>query len=112
MRLVSAIGPARVRMPEAAAAGDVIEIRALVQHPMESGFRPDATGRPIPRHIVRVFTCHYDGREVFRAALHPAVAMNPYFQFHVRAVASGEFVFRWEDDQDGVASHSARLTVT
>lgn len=99
-------------MPDSAAAGDIIEIRALVQHPMESGFRPDALGRPIPRHIVERFTCNYAGVEVFRADLHPAVAMNPYFLFHVRAVESGEFLFRWEDDRGGVATHSTRLIVT
>lgn len=106
------MGSARVRMPARASAGEIIEIRALVQHPMESGFRPDAMGRPIPRHIIRLFTCHYDGNEVFRAALYPAVATNPYFGFHIRAVASGDVVFRWEDDQDGVATYTARLTVS
>jgi len=106
------MGTPRVRMPDRARPGELIEIRALVQHPMESGFRPDEQGRAIPRHIIRSFTCHYGGLEVFRADLHPAVAMNPYFMFHVRAIDSGEFVFRWEDDRGGVAIASSRLTVT
>lgn len=108
---MSKLGAVRVRMPEQAKPGEVIEIRALAQHPMESGFRHDNTGRPIPRHIVTSFSCSYNGREIFSARLHPAVSTNPYFMFHALAGASGELVFTWKDDQGGVATHTARLKV-
>jgi sulfur-oxidizing protein SoxZ len=108
---VSKLGAARVRVPPKAKAGEIIEIRALVEHPMESGFRLDNVGKPIPRHIVERFTCTYDGREVFRARLHPAVSTNPYFAFHLRATRSGDLVFTWNDDQGGVVTQTARLEV-
>jgi sulfur-oxidizing protein SoxZ len=108
---VSRIGVGRVRMPAKAKAGEVIEIRALVEHPMESGFRLNNVGKPIPRHIVDTFTVSYDGREVFAVRLHPAVSTNPYFVFSLVADRTGDVVFTWKDDQGGVATHTARLDV-
>lgn len=105
-------GAARVRVPERAKRGEVIEIRAMIEHPMESGFRLNNVGKPIPRHIVESFTCEYDGREIFRARLHPAVSTNPYFLFYTVATASGELRFTWKDDRGGVTTHIARIEVS
>jgi sulfur-oxidizing protein SoxZ len=109
---VSQPGPARVRVPERATRGEPVEIRAMITHPMESGFRLDNMGRPIPRHIVDSFTCAYDGKEVFRARLQPAVSTNPYFVFYVVATQSADLLFTWVDDRGGVATHSVRLEVS
>ena len=108
---MSQLGSPRVKLPERARRGDIVEIRAAVAHPMESGFRLDNTGQPIPRHIVESFVCTYDGKEVFRAKLHPAVSSNPYFAFHLVATHSGDLAFIWTDDRGGVARHTARLEV-
>lgn len=109
---MSRLGRGRVRVPERAAKGEIVEIRAMVEHPMESGFRVDNIGRTIPRHIVQSFSCAYGGKEVFRARLHPAVSTNPYFLFHIVATASAELAFTWTDDQGGVATERVLLTVT
>jgi len=98
-------------MPASAKRGEVIEIRTLVQHPMESGFRLDNTGKAIARHIVEFFGCTYNGREIFRAKLHPAVSTNPFFTFYAVAAESGDFVFTWKDDQGGVATATSHLDV-
>lgn len=108
---MSRLGQGRVRMPESAKPGEIIEVRALVEHPMESGFRLDNTGKLIARHIVESFDCTYNGVEVFRAKLYPAVSTNPFFTFHVVAAGSGEFVFTWKDDQGGVAIAKRSLLV-
>lgn len=108
---MSKMGGVRVRMPESAKRGEVIEIRTLAQHPMESGFRHDNMGRLVPRHILTTLTCTYDGKEVFRAKLHPAVSTNPYFAFSLLATVTGDLVFTWTDDQGGVATHTAHLEV-
>ena len=108
---MSRMGTARVRMPASAKRGEVVEIRTLVQHPMESGFRLDNTGKPIARHIIESFACTYNGREIFRATLHPAVSTNPFLTFYAIAADSGEFVFTWKDDQGGVATATSRLDV-
>ncbi len=85
---MSQFGKIWVRLTENPKRGEPVEIRAMVMHPMESGFRLDNVGRPIPRHIVDTFTCTYGGKQVFRAKLHPAMSANPYFVFYV--VASTE----------------------
>lgn len=103
---------ARIRMPAKARAGEIVEIRALVFHPMESGFRPDNVGRPIPRHIVEHFVCTVAGEEVFRARFHPGIAANPFTSFSVVATTSAELVFTWTDDRGGVTVERAWLEVT
>ncbi len=108
---MSRLGRGRVRVPERAAKGEIVEIRAMVEHPMESGFRVDNMGRTIPRHIVESFTCTYGGSEVFRVRLHPAVSTNPYFVFYVVATMTAELVFTWTDDQGGTATEKAVLAV-
>ncbi len=96
-------------MPAQAKRGEVIEIRTMVQHPMESGFRLDNTGRPISRHIVESFTCVYNRREIARMHLYPSVSTNPYFSFFIVANESGDLVFTWTDDQGGVATITTHL---
>lgn len=109
---MNSFGDARVRVPERAQRGGVVEIRAMVAHPMESGFRLDNVGRPIPRHIVDSFTCSYGGKQIFKAKLHPAVSANPYFVFYVVATDSADLLFTWTDDRGGTATHTAHLEVT
>ncbi len=108
---MSQFGKIWVRLTESPKRGEPVEIRAMVMHPMESGFRLDNVGRPIPRHIVNSFTCVFGGEQVFRAKLHPAVSANPYFVFYVVAAQSGDLLMTWTDDRGEVAMHSVRLEV-
>jgi sulfur-oxidizing protein SoxZ len=102
---------ALIRVPTQAKKGEVIEIRTLVSHPMESGFRLDEMGRPIPRHIIQRLTCTYNGEEVFRADLFPAIAANPFVSFYTVASDSGELAFRWTDDRGETQVETVRITV-
>jgi sulfur-oxidizing protein SoxZ len=103
--------PPRVRVPRQAKKGEVIEIKTLLSHPMETGYRRDDQGQLIPRHIVHTFTCTYNGAEVFRADWHPAVAANPYLAFYTVATESGHLRFEWSDDNGTMYSTEAELTV-
>jgi len=87
-----------LRVPAGVARGEIFEIRTLIQHPMETGYRPDAAGRLLPRDIVTRFTCYLDNRQVFAATLHPAIAANPYLTFTLRAQETGTLRFVWEGD--------------
>lgn len=100
-----------VRLPSAAKRGEVIEITTLVQHPMETGFRRTQLGEVIPRNVVRSFVCEYNGREVFRATLHPAISANPLLTFSTVATASGTIRFTWTGDNGFSATKSAMITV-
>ena len=100
-----------IRVPAEAKRGEVIEIKILISHPMESGQRRDDMGRIIPREIINRFVCTYNGEEVFRADLFPAIAANPFLSFFTVATASGELVFRWTDDQGTTESETASIAV-
>jgi len=107
-----ALAPARVSMPEEAKKGEIIEIKALIRHPMETGYRVNSVGEPIPRHIIQLFTVTYAGEEVFRMDLTQGVAANPFIAFSTVATKSGELVFRWEDNRGEVVTVTETLTVT
>lgn len=101
----------RVRVPAQAKAGDLIEIKTLISHEMESGQRKDAAGKVIPRQIINKFTAAFNGKTVFEADWHPAISANPYQSFFFKAKESGEFAFTWKDDNGSEYKASSKLTV-
>ncbi len=102
---------ARVKIPSEAKKGEIIAIKTLFQHTMETGFRKDETGKIIPRKIINKFTCAFNGKPVFTADLEPAVAANPYLQFTARVEESGTFKFTWIDDDGTVTTAEEKITV-
>jgi sulfur-oxidizing protein SoxZ len=100
----------RLAVPKTASRGEIIEIKALIQHPMESGFRRGPRGEVIAREIITRFECIYNDTLVFAADFHPATAANPILTFHTRATESGDLVFQWTD-QNGL-SWSDRSAIT
>ena len=100
-----------VHVPAKAAKGQIVEIKALVGHVMETGFRRTESGALIPRDIIRTFVCSYNGAEVFRADFHPAIAANPLIEFSTIATESGKLEFRWAGDNGFTAEASAPITV-
>ncbi len=102
----------RVKVPKSAKAGDVIEIKTLISHKMETGQRKDKkTGEPIPRQIINKFTVTFDGEEVFSVNMDPAISANPYFKFPMRATKSGTLEFIWVDDNGETYSTKKKLVV-
>ena len=101
-----------LRVPTSAEKGAVIEMRALIQHVMETGYRPNAEGVVQPRDIIWKFTCRYGGEVVFNATLSPAIAANPLITFPLRAQASGTLEFLWEGDEGFAHRQTATLRVT
>ena len=102
---------ARIRIPPQARRGEIIEVRIIIQHPMETGYRTNEVGRPIRRNTIRTLSCRYNGAEVFRAELSPGIAANPYLQFYTVAEASGEFEFSWVDDEGTRGSERQSIVV-
>jgi sulfur-oxidizing protein SoxZ len=100
-----------VNVPAEAKEGEVMEIRTLAGHPMETGFRRTQLGELIPRDIIRSLVCSYNGVEVFRAELHPAMAANPLLSFTTVATESGTLELKWTGDNGYVATQSASITV-
>jgi len=102
---------ALVNMPAQARRGEIIEIKTLAAHPMESGFRRTQLGELIPRDIIRRFVCTYNGAEIFRVDLHPAVAANPLIAFTMVATESGTVAFQWVGDNGYTVTETASIRV-
>ncbi len=92
--------------------GDIVEVKALVSHIMESGQRKDSSGKPIPRKILNKFTCTVNGKQVFAADFEPAISANPYIQFKFRAQESGPVVLTWIDDDGSKIVGQDSITVS
>ena len=100
-----------INVPARAKRGEVIEIKTLISHVMETGFRRTQLGAPIPRDIIRQFVCTYNGTEIFRAELHPAIAANPFIVFSTVATESGTLAFQWTGDGGFSVKESASIVV-
>lgn len=101
----------RVRVPAQAKKGEMIEIKTLISHEMESGQRKDSAGKTIPRQIINKFIASFNGKMVFEADWFPSISANPYQSFFYKADESGEFEFVWKDDNGSAYTAKAKLTV-
>ena len=101
-----------INAPSTARRGEVIEIRATIGHPMETGFRPGDDGKILPRNLIKRFSCRYNGELVFSAELFSAVAANPYLAFHTVAQESGTLALTWEGDNAFSQTENVTVTVT
>lgn len=102
---------ARIDVPKTAKRGEIFDIRTLISHAMETGFRRDYLGAPLPRNIITGFVCTYNNVEVCRAVLHPAISANPYLTFSTIATESGTLVFKWSGDNGFAFTESATIRV-
>ncbi len=102
---------ALINVPAKAKRGEIIEIKTMMSHIMETGYRHTADGAVIPRDIITNFNCRYNGNEIFRADLFPASSANPFITFFTTATESGKFEFEWTGDKGFTATASASITV-
>jgi sulfur-oxidizing protein SoxZ len=100
-----------INVPASAQRGEIIEIKTLAGHTMETGFRRTELGELVPRNIISLFVCRYNGVEIFRAELHPAMAANPLISFTTVATESGKIEFSWTGDNGFAMTQSATIAV-
>ena len=108
--MASGVKP-RVKVPKTAAAGEVVTIKTLISHTMESGQRKDKEGNVIPRSIINRFVCDFNGQNVIDVKMEPAISTNPYFQFEAKVPGSGDFAFTWYDDDGSVYEAEKSIAV-
>ena len=102
----------RVKVPRKASAGDVVTIKTLISHPMESGQRKDKkTGELIPRKIINKFVASFNGETVIAVDIEPAVSANPYFEFDMTVPEAGVMRFEWTDDDGTVYDLEKKIKV-
>src|ERR1043166_6038668 len=102
---------ALINVPKQAKRGQVIEIKTLISHQMETGFRHGTNGRIIPRDIITSFSCKYNGEEIFATTLYPAIAANPFVTFCTVANESGTLAFHWIGDNGFEVTEEAKIVV-
>jgi len=105
------VARALISVPSAARRGDIIEIKAMAAHDMETGFRRTQYGVVIPRNIITAFVCTYNGLEIFSADFHPAISANPYVAFSTIAVESGAIACKWTGDNGYALTESVAIKV-
>ncbi len=102
---------ALINVPKTAKRGEIITIKTLISHVMETGYRHGSVGELLPRNIITLFVCKYNGEEVFRADLFPAISANPFFTFTTVATESGVITFQWSGDHGFAQTESATIAV-
>lgn len=102
----------RIKLPDSAKVGDVIEVKTLITHIMETGNRHDKYGKLIPRDIINLFVAKYGEKEVFRAEFGTGISANPFVSFRMRVPGPGVFEFAWTDDHGATTVATAPLTLT
>jgi sulfur-oxidizing protein SoxZ len=100
-----------INIPAKVKRGQVFEIKTLISHIMETGFRYTTTGQRIPRDIITFFSCSYNGEEICRADLYPAISANPFLTFFTTATESGTLEFKWSGDNGFSETATAPVTV-
>ena len=99
----------RLSIPDTITKGEIIELKAMIRHDMESGYRIDVEGSNIPRLILKHFECRLDDDVIFSADFHPGVSANPLIKFFMRADRSGTLTFTWTEQTGQVFTKSAEL---
>lgn len=102
----------RVRVPGKAAKGEIIEIKTLISHNMESGRRKGKDGKLIPRSIINKFEVTFNGKPVFHSDWQPAISANPYMSIFAKVDESGEFAFKWTADDGSIYEKTAKIAVS
>lgn len=102
---------ARIQWPERVLAGDVVKVRLLVQHPMDTGYLQDLLGKVVPRNVIGLLTCNLGSQEVFRVEPSSGVSANPLFEFFVRATETAEMSVQWVDDRGNKGRLQQTMTV-
>jgi len=90
--------------------GDVVQVRVLMSHPMETGLRKDAEGKLVPAHFIELATFTYQDRTVLAAQWGPAISRNPYLSFKFGGAAKGEKIkISWLDNMGDTRTDEATI---
>ena len=101
----------RIIVPPSTRRDEAIEVRISIRHAMETGYRTDEGGKPVPRNVIRSFACRYNGEPAFAVRTSSGIAANPYFRFFITARESGTLDFEWIDDAGARGTAQAAVKV-
>ncbi len=95
------IGDAKILVPTAVSRGDVIDVRALISHPMHTGLFRDPDGNPIPARFINDVRVSYGGEEIARFEWTSGISRDPYVQFSLKADKEAPLKMTWKDNTGG-----------
>ena len=108
--MMATIGDARIRVPSRIQQGDVIQVHAIVQHPMDTGFFRSASGAPIPAYFIKDVMVTYAGREVAHFVWTSGISRDPVVTYSLLADREGPLTMRWVDNHDAVFEQTVQIT--
>ena len=103
------LGAARILVPASIHRGDVIDVRALVEHPMATGLFRNAQGNPIPAHFIHDVSVTYGDREAAHFVWSSGISRDPFVEFSLRADREAPLTFTWKDNKGGVFQQSVDI---
>ncbi|RJF91773.1 thiosulfate oxidation carrier complex protein SoxZ [Noviherbaspirillum saxi] len=97
--------PMRIR---ANATGDVVEVKALIRHDMETGQRKDSSGKAIPPHFIQTLTAKCNDKLVLDAQMGTSISKDPFLSFKFKGGAKGDKVtITWTDNKGDTRTDEA-----
>lgn len=100
--------PMRIR---AAANGDIVEVKVLMRHDMETGQRKDASGKIMPAHFIQNLTAKCNDKVVLNAQFGPSVSKDPFLAFKFKGGAKGDKVsVTWMDNKGDTRTDEATIS--
>ncbi|MCB1545343.1 MAG: thiosulfate oxidation carrier complex protein SoxZ [Rhodoblastus sp.] len=100
--------PMKIR---ASSKDGVTEVKVLMNHEMETGFRKDSTGNVVPAWFINEVVAKLNDKVVMQAQWGPSISKNPYLSFKVKGGKAGDKVaITWTDSKGDTRTDEATVT--
>ena len=91
---------------------NLVQIKAIITHPMHTGRGKDETGQLIPAHFIQHITITHLNQPAVTMQLGTGISKNPYLTFHLAGVKLGDaIVVAWQDNLGNSGEAGTRVIV-
>lgn len=105
------VGKIKIRLPRTVNKGQVVAVKALITHPMETGFRKNKkTKKKIPAYYINDVSVYYGDELVTHSDWTIAVSTNPFMTFYIKADKVAPLKIVWKDIKGGVYEKTVQIT--
>jgi sulfur-oxidizing protein SoxZ len=89
---------------------DITQVRALIAHPMQTGYKKDEQGNKIPAHFIKELTVEHNDIVISTTIMGSGISRNPYFAFKFKGGKSGDTItISWVDNLGYTASEQKSI---
>ncbi len=106
------VGEAKVVVPASVERGSMIYVRALLAHPMDTGFFRTADGTPIPAYFVNDVTVTYGSERIAHFTWTSGISRDPFVTFPLTASREAPVTVVWKDNKGAVYQNTADVKFT